>query len=70
MAELSEREQVNTSFDMLYTLAKKMEAWQPLHPHRSGSGSLDAYRDKYRSYLAPMGQVVMLEEEELLPPEP
>ena len=29
MAELPEREQVNMSFDTLYTLAKKMEACQP-----------------------------------------
>ena len=47
MAELPEREQVNTSFDTLYTLAKKMEAWQPSHPHRSDPGSSEAYRDKY-----------------------
>ena len=40
MADLPEREQVHTSFDML---AKKMEAWQPMHSHRSGSGSSDTY---------------------------
>ena len=38
MAELPEREQVNTSFDTLYTLAKKLEAWQPLCLHRGGPG--------------------------------
>ena len=48
MAELPEREQVNTSFDTLYMLAKKMEAQQPSHPHRSGPGCFDAYRDKFR----------------------
>ena len=47
MAELPEREQVNTSFDTLYTPTKKMEAQQPSHPHRSGPGSSYAYRDKH-----------------------
>ena len=65
-----EREQVNTSFDTLYMLAKKMEAQQPSHPHRSGPGSSDAYRDMYQRYPAPMGWIVMLEEGELLPPDP
>ena len=46
MAELPEREKVNTSFDTLYMLAKKLEGWQPLHSHRGGSGPSDAYRDK------------------------
>ena len=69
MAELPEREQVNTSFDTLYMLTKKMEAQQPSCPHRSGPGSSDAYRDKYQRYPAPAGQIVMLEEEELLLPD-
>ena len=34
MAELPEREQASASFDMLYTLAKKMEAHPPSHMHR------------------------------------
>ena len=34
MAELPEREQAGASFDMLYTLAKKMEVHQPTHMHR------------------------------------
>ena len=70
MAELPEREQACASFDTLYTLAKKMEAWLPSHPHSSGSGSSDTYKDKYRRYPAPMGWVAMLAEEELLPPDP
>ena len=37
--------------------------------HR-GQGSSDAYRDKYRRYPAPAGQVAMLVEEELFPPDP
>ena len=47
-----------------------MEAWQPSCTHRSGSGFSDSYRDKYQRYPAPTGQIVMLEEEELLPPDP
>ena len=70
MAELPESEQAGTSFDMLYMLTKKMEARQPSHPPRSGSGSSDAYRDKYRRYPAPVGWVATLVEEELLPPNP
>ena len=46
MAELPEREQVHTSFNTLYMLAKKMEMHQPSRPHRSGSGSSETYRDK------------------------
>ena len=70
MAELPEREQVNTSFDTLYTLAKKMEAHQPSQSHRGRSGPSDAYRDKYRSYPLPTGRVATLEDEELFPPDP
>ena len=68
MAELREREQAGASFDMLYTLAKKMEAHQPSHAHR-GQGSSDTYRDKYRRYPTPVGQVAMFTEE-LFPPDP
>ena len=70
MADLPGREQVHTSFDVLYTLAKKMEVHQPSHSHRSGSGSSATYRDRYQRYPAPAGQIAMLEEEELLPPDP
>ena len=47
-----------------------MEVQQLSHPHRNRPGSSDVYRDKYRRYPAPAGQTVMLEEEELLPPDP
>ena len=47
-----------------------MEAQQPSCPPRSGWGPSDAYRVKYRRYPAPVGQVAMLAEEELLPPNP
>ena len=70
MAELPKKEQASASFNTLYTLAKKMEVQQPSHPHRSRSGSSDAYRDKYRIYPAPVGWVAMLAEEELLSPDP
>ena len=70
MVELTEREQVNTSFDTLYMLAKKMEARQPSCPHRSGPGSSEAYSNKYRRYPSSVGWIAMLEEEELLPPDP
>ena len=69
MAELPEREQASASFDMLYTLAKKMEVCQPSGMHR-GQGSFDTYQDKYRRYPTPAGQVAMLAEEELLLPDP
>ena len=53
MAELPEREQVNTSFDTLYTLTKKMEACQPSQSHRGRPGPFDACRDKFRRYPTP-----------------
>ena len=53
MAELPEREQASSSFDKLYTLAKKMEACQPSDMHR-GKGSSDTYQDKCRRYPTPM----------------
>ena len=70
MAGLPKRKQVNTSFDTLYTLAKKLEVWQPLHSHRDGSGPSNAYRDKYRRYPVPAGWVATLEDEELFLPDP
>ena len=70
MAELPERGLVNTSFDTLYTLAKKMEAHQPQRSHRVGSSPFKAYRDKYKRYPMPVGRVATLEDEELFPPDP
>ena len=69
MVELPEREQAGASFDTLYTLAKKLEAYQPSCMHR-GQGSSDAYRDKYRSYPTSAGWVAMLAKEKLLLPDP
>ena len=39
MAELPEREQAHPTFDTLYTLAKKLEAGQPVRRHRYTSSS-------------------------------
>ena len=62
MAELPEREQACPTFDTLYTLAKKLEAGQPAHT-RQYTTSSEAYRDKHRCHLTPMGWVAALEEE-------
>ena len=40
MVELLEREQAGASFDMFYTLAKKMKLGQPTHMHGGGKGFL------------------------------
>ena len=62
MAELPEREQACPMFDILYTLAKKLEAGQPALTHQCAPSS-DAYREKHRCYPVPMGRVAALEEE-------
>ena len=62
MAELPEREQAYPTFDTLYTLAKKLEAGQPVHTHRYAPSS-DAYREKHSCYPVPAGRVAALEEE-------
>ena len=70
MADLPKREQVDTSFDTLYTLTRKMEARQPPHFQRAPVGSADAYKERYRRYPAPAGRVTTLEDEDLFPPDP
>ena len=72
MADLPKREQVVTSFSILYTLARKMEASQPLHFQRATVGSADAYKERYRRYPAHAGRVAMHEDEnpEVLKEEP
>ena len=62
MVELPEREQAHPTFDTLYTLAKKLEAGQPVRTYQYAPSS-DAYREKHRHYPAPMGRVAALEEE-------
>ena len=64
MAELPEREQACPTFDTLYTLTKKLETGQPACTCRYTTSS-EAYRDKHRHYLVPVGQVAALEEEGL-----
>ena len=64
MAELPEREQACPTFDTLYTLAKKLEAWQPARTCRYAPSS-DVYREKHRCYPVPVGRVAALEEEGL-----
>ena len=64
MAELPKREQARSTFDTLYTLAKKLEAGQPVHVHRYTPSS-EVYRDKNRCYIVPTGRVAALEEEGL-----
>ena len=64
MAELPKREQACPTFDTLYTLAKKLEAGQPARTCQYSTSS-EAYRDKHRCYLAPVGQVAALEEKGL-----
>ena len=62
MAELPEREQARPMFDMLYTLAKKLEAGQPACAQQYAPSS-EPYREKHRCYSAPAGRVAALEEE-------
>ena len=64
MAELPKREQTCPTFDTLYTLAKKLEAGQPVHTCRHTTSS-EVYRDKHRHYLMLAGRVAALEEERL-----
>ena len=65
MAELPEREQAHPTFDTLYTLAKKLEAGQPACTCWYATSS-EAYREKHRHYLMPVGWVAALEEEGLV----
>ena len=48
VADLLEREQTCTTFDTLYTLARKMEVCQSNHSSRGVPS--DGYRDRYRQY--------------------
>ena len=70
MADLPEQEQVSMMFNTLYTLAKKLEAEQPSHTHRSGTGAPEPYKEKFHRYPMPAGCVATLEEDELFLPDP
>ena len=65
MEELPEREQARPSFDTLYTLAKKLEAGQPVHACQYTPSS-EVYREKHRCYPVPVGRVAVLEKEGLM----
>ena len=69
MANLPKREQVDTSFDTLYMLARKMDANQPSCFQRAAAGSADACGERYRRYPMPAGRVSMLEDKDLFPPD-
>ena len=70
MADLPEQEQARTTFNMLYTLAKKLEAKQLSGTHRGGTGAPEPYKEKFCRYLTPVGCVVTLEEDKLFLPDP
>ena len=69
MAELPKREQACPTFDTLYTLAKKLEAGQPVRACRYAPRS-DGYQEKHRCYPVPMGRVAALEEEGVVSADP
>ena len=62
MAELPKREQARPTFDTLYTLAKKLEAGQPVRVCRYTPSS-KVHRDKHRHYITLTGRMAVLEEE-------
>ena len=65
MVDLPEREQADTSFNTLYTLARNMETNQASHFQRATVGSTDAYKERYKWYPMPAGRVTMLKDEDL-----
>ena len=69
MVELPEKEQARPTFDTLYTLAKKLEAGQPMHTRRYTPSS-NVYREKHWCYPALAGRVAALEEEGLVSTDP
>ena len=69
MVELPEKEQARSTFDTLYTLAKKLEAGQPMHTCWYTPSS-NVYREKHWCYPALAGRVAALEEEGLVSTDP
>ena len=68
MADLPEREQVDTSFDTLYHLAKKLEAChQPCNMTKGGTLTHDPH--KSYKYSTPIGHAATVEAD-LFPPDP
>ena len=69
MADLLEREQVDTSFDTLYHLAKKLEVHhQPRNVTKGGALTHDPHKG-YKKYSIPVGYAATLEVD-LFPPDP
>ena len=69
VADLPEREQSRTTFDTLYTLARKMEVHQSNHNSRGAPS--DGYRDRYQWYPTPANRVATVGEGgNFLPPDP
>ena len=60
VADLPEREQAHTTFDTLYTLARKMEVHQSNHNSRGAPS--DRYRDRYWQYPTPVNRVATVDE--------
>ena len=68
VTDLPEREQTHTTFDTLYTLARKMEARQSNHNSRGAPS--DGYRDRYQWYPTPANSVATVGEGgNFLPPD-
>ena len=68
VADLPEREQTRTTFDTLYTLARKMEVCQSNHNSRGAPS--DGYRDRYQWYPTPANRVAtVVEGGDFLPPD-
>ena len=69
VADLPEREQTRTTFDTLYTLARKVEACQSNHNSRGAPS--DRYRERYQRYHTPVNRVATVGEGgNFLPPDP
>ena len=68
VADLPKREQTHTTFNTLYTLARKMEARQSNHNSRGAPS--DGYRDRYQQYPTPTNRVATVGEGgNFLPPD-
>ena len=68
MANLPEREQVDTSFDTLYHLAKKLEAHHQPHNVTKGGASTHDSHKSYKKYSTPVGCAATVEAD-LIPPD-
>ena len=67
MADLSEREQADTSIETLYHLAKKLEVQhQPHNMMKGGASTHEPYKG-YKKYPTPRGHAATMEAELFLP---